>query len=177
MSSELNVHYQCVRLILIALHVIIVLILVINVFISMLLFGPKLSAIIAFYDSCENLCADGRDFNDLIYNDWTSLVAITIFFSVVANHVIAMIGVIREQIVVSGVTAVFNAVIALFFVNLIKTNLFLCQLFVILFSIVFIVFIRNNAKHVSNNGCNCATNSVNTVVPIIYCPHHNESLC
>ena len=178
-GQGVNVNYMCVKNILIVLHLVIVLILIINVFISMLLYGPKLSTIIAFYDSCESLCSDTRNMDDMIYRDESSFVAIIIFFAVVLIHVIAMIGVLRENLVVCAVSLVVNVVIALFFINLIKTNLFLCQLFVIMFEIVFIVFLRTDVRHKSygkqiNNDLNA---NVTPIVPIVYCPHHNESMC
>ena len=56
----------------------------------MLLFGPKLSTIIAFYDSYENLCSDSRVMSEYIYHDFASFVAIIIFFSIVVNQVISI---------------------------------------------------------------------------------------
>jgi hypothetical protein len=136
----------------------------------MLLNGSKLSTIIAFYDYCEYLCNDSRSLDEVIYSDFVSFIAIILFFAIIFNQVIALIGVIREKLCVIIITTVINVLIALLLINLIKTNLFLIQMFVILLSVVYIDYIKNNAKTIQIYYKSKET-------PIVYCPHHNETLC
>jgi hypothetical protein len=81
-----------------------------------------------------------------------------------------LIGVIREKLCVIIITTVINVLIALLLINLIKTNLFLIQMFVIILSVVFIDYVKNNAKTIRIYYKSKET-------PIVYCPHHNETLC
>ncbi len=170
MANEVNINFSCIKNLLIVLHLIIVLVLLTNVFISMLLNGPKLSTIIAFFDNCEYLCNDSRSLDEIIYSDFVSFMAIILFFGLIFNQVIALIGVIREKLYAIIITTVINVLIALLLINLIKTKFFFILMSVIILSVIFIDYIKNNAKTIQIYYKSRET-------PIVYCPHHNETLC